>query len=257
MPIVSLTTDYTKKEYHVGKLKGQLYSYNKDIIIVDINHQIEPFDVISASYNLKNAYTGFPDESIHIISVNVKDGNSRYLIAKKDSHYFILPDNGIITLMFPKEDFKAWVYSNLEKDFSYNDLHSTFPKIIDAIYKNEIERIAVLTSSYKVLSSIQAFESEDGLRGSICYIDSFENVVVNISKEMFEKYVADRSFIISFNHYKISEISKHYSDVPEGEYVAIFNDAGLLEIGINKGNASGLLHLKFGSLVMVEAFDRS
>lgn len=254
MPLVSLTSDYGTKDHFVGSLKGQLYYTNKDIIIVDINHEIKPFDVLSAAYILKNASTSYPPGSIHIASINIRDGNSRFLIVNRKGNYYIVPDNGLICLMFPEEDFEAFAFEELVKDFSYAELHEAFGLMILHIAANSIDKITVPTTSYKVLNNIQAIVMPDLIRGSVFYVDGFDNVVVNISKALFDEFVGERAYVISFRQYKISQLSKHYSEVPEGEVLAMFNDAGYLEISMNKANAAGLLGLAYGSLVMVETY---
>ena len=81
--------------------------------------------------------------------------------------------------------------------------------------------------------------------GQIIFIDNFENVVINITHEEFEKQRKGRHFKIVFKREEVIErISESYADVPEGEKLALFNSAGYLEIAINKGNAAGLLGLK-------------
>ena len=83
------------------------------------------------------------------------------------------------------------------------------------------------------------------IEGQIIFIDNFENVIVNITKEEFEAQRIGRSFTIIFKREEvIDKISETYADVPEGEKLALFNSAGYLEIAINKGNAAGLLGLQ-------------
>ena len=255
MPLVSLTSDYGTKDHFVGALKGQLYHANKDIIIVDINHEIKPFDVLSGAYILKNASRTFPAGSIHIASINIREGNSRFLIVKREELFFIVPDNGLICLMFPDEDFEAFAFEHLTKTFTFLELHQSLGTIIQHIIDNQIEAISVKTNSYKVLNNIQAIVMPDLIRGSVFYIDGFDNVVVNINKKLFDEFVGDKQFLISFRQHKIGSLSKHYSDVPEGEVLALFNDAGYLEISMNRANAAGLLGLAYGSLVMLEVFE--
>ncbi len=255
MPLVSLTSDYGTKDHFVGALKGQLYHANKDIIIVDINHEIKPFDVLSGAYILKNAAATFPAGSIHIASINIREGNSRFLIVKRKENFFVVPDNGIICLMFPAEDFEAFAFEKLSKAFTFKELHESLGTIIQHISEDQIEAIGVKTNSYKVLNNIQAIVMPELIRGSIFYVDGFDNVVVNISKELFEEFVGDKQFVISFRQHKIGNLSNHYSDVAEGEVLALFNDAGFLEISMNRANAAGLLGLAYGSLVMVEVFE--
>ena len=156
--------------------------------------------------------------------------------------------------MFPEEDFEAFAFEELAKDFSYAELHKAFGLMILHIDGNTIDKITVQTTSYKVLNNIQAIVMPDLIRGSVFYVDGFDNVVVNISKALFDKFVGEKSYVISFRQYKISQLSKHYSEVPEGEVLAMFNDAGFLEISMNKANAAGLLGLAYGSLVMVETY---
>ena len=256
MPLITLTSDYGTKDHFVAALKGQLYTANKDIIIVDINHEINPFDVKSAAYVMKNGTKTFPQGSIHIASINNRDGNSRFLIVKRLGRYFILPDNGLITLMFEKEDFEAYAYESLPKLFSFEELHAAIGVMVKKIASNDIDSICVRTTSYKVLSNIQAIVMEDMIIASVFYIDSFRNAITNVTKEMFDEFVEGKTFMISFRGYKINEISKHYNDVREGDALALFNEAGYLEIAVNKSNAEGLLGLEFGQLIMVESFEK-
>ena len=85
----------------------------------------------------------------------------------------------------------------------------------------------------------------NSIDGQIIFIDSFENVIVNITREQFEEQRKGRNFQIVFKRDEtIEQISDTYADVPEGEKLALFNSAGYLEIAINKGNAAGLFGLK-------------
>ena len=87
--------------------------------------------------------------------------------------------------------------------------------------------------------------SDNWIEGQIIYIDHFENIVLNITREQFETHRKGRAFRIIFKRDEvIDKISENYSDVPEGEKVALFNASGYLEIAINKGNAAGLFGLQ-------------
>ena len=110
----------------------------------------------------------------------------------------------------------------------------------------------VPVTSYKVLNFAQPFVSGDIYKGSVIYIDNYKNIITNITKEDFYNYVQDKPFIISIRHNKIFKISKHYSEVDEGEALALFNDNDYLEIAVNKSSASGLLGLHYGQVVLVE-----
>lgn len=252
MPLITLTTDYGTKDHYTGALKGQLYNANKDIIIVDINHEIPPFDIIPAAFVMKNATAKFPEGTIHIAIINIRDGNSRYLIVKRKENFYIVPDNGLICMMFPDEDFLAYAFKGLSKEFGFTDLHKAIGDMIKAIADNSIEEICVPTTSYKVLNLIEPFISGELLKGSVLYVDKYQNVITNITEQDFYNFINNKAFIITLRHNKILKISKHYADVDEGEALALFNENGYLEIAINKSNASGLLGLQYGQVVLVE-----
>jgi S-adenosylmethionine hydrolase len=86
---------------------------------------------------------------------------------------------------------------------------------------------------------------ENWIEGQIIFIDNFENVIVNITQEQFERQRKGRRFKIVFKRDEtIERISGSYADVPQGEKLALFNSAGYMEIAINKGNAAGLFGLR-------------
>ena len=92
---------------------------------------------------------------------------------------------------------------------------------------------------------MRATIGSDWLEGQIIFIDNFENVVVNITKEEFEEQRKDRDFHISFmRNETINTLSDNYASVPPGEKLAWFNAAGYLEISVNKGNMAGLFGLR-------------
>jgi len=92
---------------------------------------------------------------------------------------------------------------------------------------------------------LQPIIEQQFIEGQIIFIDSFENVIVNINREQFEENRKGRGFKIVFRRDEtIDQLSENYADVAEGEKLALFNSAGYLEIAINKGNAAGLFGLK-------------
>ncbi len=95
------------------------------------------------------------------------------------------------------------------------------------------------------------------IRGSVIYIDSYKNVITNITRSLFEEVGKGRPFTVFFRkfEYNIDVISNSYADVYEGEKVALFSSTGFLEIAINQGKASGLLGLDMGDTVRVEFYD--
>ena len=112
-------------------------------------------------------------------------------------------------------------------------------------YGTSLSDIGIPVTTFVERKPLQPLMHDDYIEGQIIYIDRFENVVVNITREQFEHCRRGRSFkIFVMRDDYISHISESYSDVPEGGKVAMFNTAGYLEIAINKGNAAGLFGLQ-------------
>ena len=100
MSIITLTTDFGMKDYFVAAIKGAIYTDLPDAKIVDITHNISPFNITETAYIIKNAYTHFPKGSIHIIGVDSESNQeNKHIAIQLDGHYFIGTDNGIISLL--------------------------------------------------------------------------------------------------------------------------------------------------------------
>lgn len=253
MPILTLTTDFGLKSFDVAALKGQLMCSSSQVSIVDISNDIESFNLMEAAYAMKAASIHFPANTIHFTNVNLKHGNNRILIVQKNDQYYICPDNGIINMMFPEDDLKAYVVKGLEKSFSYKNLNNKLCEIIKYAESNpDITHFGLETNSHLKMATIRAAVMPDLIRATVIYIDKYGNVVLNVTKDVFYNFIGERPFTITTRNYRAHKINKHYTEVEEGEMVCIFNDAGYLEIAINEGNASELMLTKYGNLILIE-----
>lgn len=250
MPILTLTTDFGTKSFDVAALKGKLMCASNDLSIIDISHNIEIFDKMNAAYALKNASINFPPKTIHFTNINLKEGHNRVLLVTRNSQYYICPDNGFITIMFPNEDFKAYTLNGLENDFSYSELNDRLCEIV-ASKEDDISTFGTPINSYMKASLMRAAVMPDIIRAAVIHIDRYGNAVVNINKEVFYRFVENGPFFIHVKRNNTNKISKHYTDVEKGEIVCIFNDAGLLEIAINDGKTT-VLGLEYGTLILIE-----
>jgi S-adenosylmethionine hydrolase len=91
----------------------------------------------------------------------------------------------------------------------------------------------------------------DMIRGTVEYIDSYGNVMCNITQNLFNQVGKGREFEIEFARYKINKISQTYNDVPEGEILALFNSANQLEIAMNSDRANSMLNLKLNDSITI------
>ena len=113
------------------------------------------------------------------------------------------------------------------------------------------ELVSKMTLEEKV--NLHPVIERDIIRGSVIYIDAFQNVITNITRELFTAVQRNRDFTLYFRkNESISQLSWHYNEVPEGEKLCLFGISNYLEIAINKGNASGLLGLHLNDIVRIE-----
>lgn len=251
MSIVTFTSDLGLSDYYVAVVKGNLLSKAPSIKLVDITHNVQSFDIVQGAYILKNAYSSFPEGTIHLISINNHYQKDHcFLAARYDGHYFIGPDNGIFSLIF---NHKPDVVYELEKpaNMLVQELYAdAVAHISGGMPFNEIGH---LVDEIEERITFQPIVSAGLIKGVVIHVDHFENVIVNISKELFEQNRNKRPFKIYFKRFDpITQLSKSYSDVPVGEMLCQFNAAGMLEIAVNKGKASSLLGLNIEDGVHIE-----
>lgn len=248
MPLVSLTSDIGQQDFLVGAIKGQLLQTAKELVVVDITHNLSPFNYPQAAYVCRNAIKSFPVGSFHLILVNLFDEKPEHLLlAEHNGHYIACADNGLLTMILEEVPQKV-VALTLEKSQQKNTIYcaTIFAKAFKQLLEgSSLEAIGDKSVSIHVKNPLRPMLGNNWIEGQIIFVDNFENVIVNIHKEEFEEQRKGRSFKIVFKRDEtIDRISESYADVPEGEKLALFNAAGYLEIAINKGNAAGLLGLQ-------------
>ncbi|MEO6219871.1 MAG: SAM-dependent chlorinase/fluorinase [Ginsengibacter sp.] len=248
MPLITLTSDIGRQDFLTGAIKGQLLKINSDFNIVDISHELSPFNYPQAAYVCRNAIKNFPPFTFHIVLVDLFDQRPEHmLLIQHNNQYIACADNGLITMIL-EETPEKMVALPLAPSEQKNTLYcaSIFGKACqDIVDGKTIEEFGDSNVSIEVKNPLRPLLGPKYIEGQIIFIDNFENVIINISKEEFEEQRRGRSFKIVFKRDEvIDKISETYADVPESEKLALFNAAGYLEIAINKGNAAGLFGLE-------------
>jgi S-adenosylmethionine hydrolase len=248
MPLISLTSDIGTQDYLVGAVRAQLSKVNPDFQVIDITHDIPPFNYPQAAYICRSAIRNFPPFTYHLILVNLFEHKpEQILLAFHQEHYFLCADNGLLTMIL-EEKPEMVIGVPLQGTKARNTLQFTaeMGRIVDQLVRGEsIMKIGKPDPVYIEKHHLRPLLDNNWIEGQIIFIDNFENVIVNITHEQFEEQRKGRSFRIVFKRDEvIDRISESYADVNEGEKLALFNSAGYLEIAINKGNAAGLFGLK-------------
>jgi len=255
MALITFTSDFGKEDHYVAAVKAALLQINPNINIVDISHEIEPFSLSHGAYVLKSVFRDFPKGTIHLIAVDtfIKDWGA--LAVKLEEHFFVGPDNGILSLLsnekptavvdinklnpivssFPAKDIYATVAANLA---SGKNIHEIGP--------SKEDWIRLLDRQIKATKSLIA--------GNVIRVDNYGNLITNIPQGEFEQISKLNGEIkpeIKLGRERITQIHFTYYDVEPGEIFCLFNKSGLLEIGINSGNASELLGMAFDNPITI------
>jgi S-adenosylmethionine hydrolase len=271
MSIITLTTDYGLKDHFVGALKGKLLSEFREATIIDISHDIDAFNVAEASYIVGSAYSSFPKGTVHLIGIDIElNTENKHIAMQWNDQYFICADNGILSMLIqkivPQKLVAINIHDRLPNDATDLDV---FVKVACHLAKGGLLNvIGKEIKAIKEVTELQAIVQENQIRGYVIYIDHLGNAVTNISKKMFLEMGKARPYEIQFKNKTIKTILPKYSDIGisekyplkyyEGEKLAIFNEAGFLEIAIFRsnpdtvGSASSLLGLSYRDLVTIE-----
>jgi S-adenosylmethionine hydrolase len=248
MSLITLTSDIGRQDFLTGAVKGQLLQINDQFNIIDISHELSPFNYPQAAYECRNAIKKFPPKTFHIVLVNLFDKKPGHLlIVEHNDQYIGCADNGLITMILEETPQKITALP-LSKSEQKNTLYcaKVFAKAYQDILDGKpFEKIGDTDVSIEVKNPLRPLLGEKFIEGQIIFIDNFENVIINITKEEFEEQRRGRSFNIVFKRDEtIDKISESYADVSESEKLALFNSANYLEIAVNKGNAAGLFGLE-------------
>lgn len=257
MRVITLTTDLGHRDFYQAALKGSIISLLPDVRLIDISHEIPSFNIQNAAFILQNAYHYFPKETVHLIGIDtVFQEGGRYIAMKYNGHYFVGADNGIFSIMLGENTAEELIEIEMMQDLRF--LH--FP-LADILVKaachiakgNDIHELGSSIDSPLQKVKLQPIIENNIIKGHVSYIDSFGNVISNISKDLFNREQKGRNFVLHFKRNEtINKMSWHYNEVSEGEKLCLFGISNYLEIAINKGNASNLLGLFPDETIMVE-----
>lgn len=255
--IITLTTDWNRHDYYIGMLTGRLLSISPNLNIVELSHKVPPFDHIHAAFVLKHSFENFPKGTIHLCLVNAENTEGKQLLLfEYREHFIIVPDNGILGLISKDLPKKVFSFPYGERT-SFASLEAATSAVRMIVNNSELNDLAVITDNYKSSIPLRAAIDDTTITGSVIFIDSYLNAITNISRDLFERVGKGRRFTIyiqSFS-YRINEIVKTYSDVEEGDLLALFNSLNLLEVALNNGFVAEMHALNVGSSIMVKFHD--
>lgn len=254
-PIITLTTDFGTKDGYVGAVKGVIKRINPQVEILDITHQVDPFDVLGAAFVLSNFYRYFPQGSIHLVVIDPGVGGQRQpLLIRSQSFYFVGPDNGIFSFIYQNEELiqirilsnKKYFLAEPSSTFHARDIFAPV-----AAYISLGVDLKEFGKSAKECMKLMFPEPESlkrSLSGEIIHIDNFGNLITNIQAQLLQN---KKVTMILVSKRKIKRIVQSYFDIPPGEVGALVGSSGFLEIASNQKSAQNILKSRTGTKVKV------
>ena len=243
MGCITLLTDFGLHDASVASAKGILMQHAPQCPIIDISHTSEPFHLQQAAYLLMAAHPSFARGTCHVAFFDVmSEENPHLILCQKNGQYFLAPDNGLLALAFPGGLENVWQCYELKEPHTFKDWIHTVGSIVAQLQTKTPAQLKLPRSVLK--NAPQQWQLKVDVNTVEChviYIDRFENVVINITREQFNEIGNGRPFRIQFmRDEEITELTPYYATVKESEKLCRFNSAGFLEIAINRGKAASL-----------------
>ena len=253
-PIITLTTDYGTNDHLVGTLKGVILKINPDTNIVDITHNVAPYDLLDGALAIGSAYSYFPARTIHIVVVDPGVGTDRRpLLVSGETQYFVAPDNGVLSLIYEREESLVVRHANVEhyylqpvsKTFHGRDI---FAPIAAWLSKgSQASAMGDEITDHKKFAMPRPKAGEGGLKGVVLRVDSFGNLVTNFRAEDLPAQSLENGEVrFQLGNHTVSKLVDTFAKGAPGEAFAYVGSNGFVEIGINRGNASRSLGVARG-----------
>jgi len=248
-PIITLTTDYGTNDHLVGTVKGVILKINPDANIVDISHNVAPYDLLDGALAIGSAYSYFPARTIHVVVVDPGVGTDRRpLLVSGETQYFVAPDNGVLSLVYEREESLLVRHANVEhyylqpvsKTFHGRDI---FAPIAAWLSKgSQAASMGDEITDHKKFSMPKPKASDGGLKGVVLRVDSFGNLVTNFRPEDLPASALENGAVqFQIGSQTVSRLVDTFAKGSPGELFAYIGSNGFVELGVNRGNASKTL----------------
>ncbi len=259
-PIVTLTTDFGTNDHFIGAVKGVILDIVPEAAIVDISHAVQAFDVLDGALAISQAYSYFPTGTVHMVVVDPGVGTARRpIIASSDGYHFVAPDNGVLSMVYAREE-RIHVRHITSDHYFRQPVSNTFHA--RDVFAPVAGYLAKMVDSHKFGDEIEDYvrfaapkpkpAGENKLRGVVLKVDRFGNLITNVTPEDAPALFAPNAvFKIVVGSKEISDIRTAYAEGAPGEVFAVLGSMGYLEIVANRAAAAQLTGAGKGSEVSI------
>jgi S-adenosylmethionine hydrolase len=239
-------------------MKGVILSINPAATLVDISHGIPPQNVCQGALVLADACRWFPPDTIHVAVVDPGVGTSRGIIyAKCGDQHFVAPDNGLLSRL-ALDAPPSTIIGIAVADFWLPHVSATFhgrdimaPVAARLSLGLEASRLGVVQPKLVELEWTEARVTKNKIEGAVQSIDSFGNLITNISAEALAGVPQGEETAIVCDEHETRGIFKTYADQPEMTLIALVGSSGQLELAIVGDSAAMMLGVRAGAPVTI------
>ena len=262
--LIIMITDFGRKDFYVGAMKGAMYKVFPQAKIDEISHEVSKFDIKEGAYTLAKAAPEFPQGTVFVGVIDPGVGTRRKPIAMKtkNGNYFVAPDNGLLTLIGEIMGV-AGVREITNRDVMRKDVQSsTFhgrdifgPTAAHLAQGFPFEKVGPVLKEYVRLPISFAKVVDGEIVGQIDVIDEYGNAITNIRPDLFGALGIHGGQTLEVEFGAQGKIRckyvKAYGDVPVGDSVGLFGSGGVFEVAINQGALAEQLKLETSGEVIV------
>ncbi|HPT08688.1 MAG TPA: SAM-dependent chlorinase/fluorinase [bacterium] len=238
-------------DYSIASMKALIISKLPDANIIDIDHSIEKFSILSGAFIINSVYSYFPKGTIFICVVDPGVGGKRDIICLDiDGYYFIGPNNGIFHYIIKKS--KNFFLRKVNED-NFLDHSNTFhgrdimtPAAIEVAKGNNNVFCSI---DKEELVFIKELENNSEI---IIYYDNFGNIKTNIASKK-NKFTVFSEVLIEINKKVFSAVFLNtFSEISPGKLICYCGSNGTLEIAVNLGSAVDFLSANIGDKISIK-----
>ena len=256
--IITLTTDFGYRDPFVGIMKGVVSGIEPAATIIDLTHGVAPQDVTGGALALAAAVDFFPAGTIHAAVVDPGVGGERRpILVETDRACYVGPDNGLLSLAAGRQRLIRVIHLS-NPAYHLSPTSTTFHG--RDIFAPAAAHLSAGVRPEKLGETVESFESlhvpdpeirdGGGITGQVIYVDGFGNLTTNIRREDLER-LDPESVAVRIGDRKIRGIAANYASAGTGNYLALVNSWGLLEISRCNGSAQAGLGAGTGTRVLL------
>lgn len=255
--ILTLTTDFGNDGPYVAAMKGIILSLAPGTQLVDVSHAVAPQNILEGAYVLAEVVDAFPKGTVHLAVVDPGVGTDRRLIAASiDGHWFVLPDNGLISgVARGRKPDGVWEITNpairrqtVSATFHGRDILA--PAAAHLLRGGDPGELGPPRADLISLRNFRPSVDGGGFVGEVIFRDAFGNLITNVASELLAAEPPD-GWVIEIAGDRIAGLTRTYGTNPTGSLVALIGSTGWLEVAVVNGDAAQQLSAGPGTTVWV------